>query len=277
VTAATHEAVRRAGELVVLVVPDPHELHSDRLGEMARSERDAFALATATASSGLAWAREADPAVRARAVVLPLDSTDLAALLAETGLLVLGGHGRGGQRAFSLGSMSQQLAHACAAPLLVAAPDGALGRKPGHPSVVVGLDPQPWSRHAFRYAVEQATRRAAPLVVVRAVLPRQPHLGAAVASAAREAAEAIEGAPPGLTAITVHVTVAQVVDALLEACDPTSLLVLGNRGSGRVQGPVPGSLTQKLMEAAPSDVVLVPAPARVEMNVPHSAAMVEPA
>ena len=267
VTAAAHEAVRRASDLVVLVVPDLHELHSDRLGEMARSERDALARAEATASSGLAWAREADSLVRARAVVLAPDSPDLAALLADAGLLVLGGRGRGGQRAFSLGSTSQHLAHRCAAPRWVTAPDGPAGRNPGHPTVVMGLDPQPWSRHAFRHAVEQAILRQAPLVVVRAVLPRQPHLEAAVASATRECAEAIEGAPPGLTAVTVHVTVAPVVDALLEACDPTSVLVLGNRGSGRVQGPVPGSLTQKLMEAAPCDVVLVPAPARVETSV----------
>jgi nucleotide-binding universal stress UspA family protein len=276
VTAATHEAVRRSDELLVLVVPDLHELHSDRLGEMARSERDARARASGTASMGLAWAREADRTVRARAVVLPLDSPDLASLLQETGLLVLGGHGRGGQRAFSLGSTSQQLAHGCAAPLLVTAPDGALGRDPGQTEVVVGLDGQPWSRHALAYAVEQAVGRATTLVVVHAVLPRQPHVATAVARATRDIAAALDSAPAGLSKVKVLVTVAPVVDAVLQACGPTSLLVLGNRGPGRVQGPVPGSLTQKLLEAAACDVVLVPAPLRGESAVSGASAVAEP-
>lgn len=68
------------------------------------------------------------------------------------------------------------------------------------------------------------------------------------------------------------VTVAPVGDALLRACPPNALLVLGNRGAGRLQDPVPGSLTQKPMEAARCDVVLVPTPAGDESVVAGLAA-----
>ena len=261
VSTATREAVRRDEELVVLAVPVMRELRSDRLGEMARGEQDALSMAAGVASRGLDWARETDPAVRARALVLPLDAPDLTDLLTRTQLLVLGGHGRGGQRAFSLGTTSLQLAHAAAAPLLLAAPDGPVATEADPGVVVVGLDAQPWSRHAFAYAMTEAVRREAALMVVWAVLPGQPHVAAAVARAARDIAAALDDGSADLRKLTVLVTVAPVVDALVEACAPTSLLVLGNRGSGKLRGPVPGSLTQKLMEAAACDVVLVPVPA----------------
>jgi nucleotide-binding universal stress UspA family protein len=276
VTAATREAVRRDTDLVVLSIPDVRGLRSDRLADVARSEQDALSTATGMASRGLAWAREIDPAVRARALVIPLEAPELSALLAETGLLVLGGHGRGGQRAFSLGSTSLQLAHGATAPLMLAAPDGPVGTGGRQPTVVVGLGPQPWSGHALSYAVAQAAVRRAVLVVVHAVLPGQPHLAAAVARAERDCAAALEDTATDLATVSVLVTVAPVVDALLGACTADALLVLGNRGKGRLKGPVPGSLTEKLMGAAICDVVLVPEPAGEDGTVPRSAALPQP-
>lgn len=276
VIAATYEAVRRDAELTVLAVPTLSGLRSDRLRDVARCEEDALSTARGMASTGLEWARGADPAVRARALVLPLDAPELAALFNETELLVLGGHGRGGQRAFSLGSTSLQLAHAAAAPLLLAAPDGPVGAGTQQPTVVVGVDPRSRSSAALAHAASQAALRKAPLVVVRAVLPAQPRIAAAVAQAARDCAAAIEVEAAGVARITVLVTVAPVVDALLGACPPNALLVLGNRGSGRLQGPVLGSLTQKLMELATCDVVLVPAPGSEDRVGARSTAVPRP-
>jgi nucleotide-binding universal stress UspA family protein len=276
VTAATYEAVRRGAELTVLTVPTMGDLRSYHLGDMARCEQDALSTATGMASTGLAWAREVDPAVRARALVLPLDAPELAALMTTTELLVLGGHGKGGQRAFSLGSTSLQLAHAAVAPLLLAAPDGPVGKSAHQPTVVVGLDSQPWSSHALAYAVAQAAMRAAALVVVRALLPGQPRISAAIAGAERDCAVALEHESADLAKVKVLVTVAPVIDALLGACTPNSLLVLGNRGAGRLRGPVPGSLTQKLMEAAVCDVVLVPTRAGENRVMTGSAAVPQP-
>lgn len=273
VTAATLEAVRRDTDLVILSVPDVRGLRSDRLADAARSEQDALSTATGMARTGMAWAREVAPAVRARPLVVPLGAPELTALLAQTELLVLGGHGRGGQRAFSLGSTSLQLAHGATAPLMLAAPDGPDVTSGQPPTVVVGLGPQPWSGHALSYAVTQARLRQAALVMVQAVLPGQPNLAAAVTRAERECAAALEDAATDGTAVSVSVTVAPVADALLAACTAGDLLVLGNRGQGRLRGPVPGSLTQKLLERAVCDVVLVPAPASEDALVAPSAAL----
>lgn len=272
VTAATLEAVRRDAELVVLSVPDVRVLRTDRLADVARGEQDAMSTATGMARRGLAWAREVEPTVRARTVAMPLGAPELTTLLAETELLVLGGHGRGGQRAFSLGSTSLRLAHGATAPLMLSAPDGPEVSGVRHePTVVVGLAPQPWARHALSYAVAQAGARHAALVVVQAVLPGQPHLAAAVARAERECAAALEHT--AMDGAQVAVTVAPVADALFAACTAGDLLVLGNRGKGRLQGPVPGSLTQKLLETAVCDVVLVPQPASDDASVAPSAAV----
>jgi nucleotide-binding universal stress UspA family protein len=273
VTAATAEAARRDADLVILSIPDMRGHRSDLLADVARSEQDALSTATGMARRGLAWAREIDPAVRARTLVVPLEAPELTALLAEAQLLVLGGHGRGGQRAFSLGSTSLQLAHGATAPLLLAAPDGPEVTAGHQPTVVVGLAPQPWSPHGLAHGVAQAAARHAPLVVVQAVRPGQPHLADAVARAEQECAAALEGLATDGAAVSVSVSVAPVADALLAACSAGDLLVLGNRGKGRLRGPVPGSLTQKLLESAVCDVVLVPEPASENAVVALSAAL----
>jgi nucleotide-binding universal stress UspA family protein len=276
VPAATRQALRRDTELVVLSVPDLRNLGSERLANVARDEQEAFSTATGMARRGVTWAREIDPAVRVRTLVAPLEAPELTALLKDTELLVLGGHGRGGQRAFSLGSTSLRLAHDAAAPLMLAAPDGPVTTVGPQATVVVGLGPQPWSLHALTYAAAQAAVRRAALVVVHAVLPGQPHLAAAVARAGRDCAAAVEAIPADLAAVSVVVTVAPVMDALLAACTPDALLVLGNRGRGRLQGPVPGSLTHKLTEAAVCDVVLLPEPAAEDGAEARSATVPEP-
>lgn len=274
VTAATLEAVRRDADLVILSIPDLRDARTDRLADVARGEHDALSTATGMARTGLAWAREIDPAVSVRPLVVPLEAPELTALLAETDLLVLGGHGRGGQRAFSLGSTSLRLAHSATAPLMLAAPDGPEVSTGQQPTVVVGLTPQSWSHHALSYAAAQAAARHIALVVVQAVLPGQPHLAAAVGRAERECADAVEDVETdgAAASITVSVSVAPVADALLAACSAGDLLVLGNRGKGRLRGPVPGSLTQKLLETAICDVVLVPEPASEDAIAAPSAA-----
>ena len=49
------------------------------------------------------------------------------------------------------------------------------------------------------------------------------------------------------------------VEILTSQCGPQDLLVLGNRGAGHVSGIVPGSLTLRVINAVPCDVLLVPA------------------
>lgn len=271
VVTATWEAIRRDADLVVLVVPTPRDPGSGLLRDVLLGEQESLASARATAESGVSWARETDATVRVRSAVHPPGSPELASLLGSAGLLVLGGHGRGGQRAFSLGSTSLRLAHAVRAPLMLSAPDGPL-RPTGPSVVVVGLDAQPSSLHALGHAAYLASLRGGELVVVRAVLPTQPGVVAAVARAAQDCAEALAAVPEPLTRATLHVTAAPVVGTLLEASPSGALLVLGNRGRGRVQGPVPGSLTHRVMERATSDVVLVPLPVEGPSDLTKAAA-----
>jgi nucleotide-binding universal stress UspA family protein len=259
VVTATREAARRGGDLVVLVVTTSHDPGSHLLGDVLRADREALAAARAIAERGVSWANETDPTVRVRPVALAADDPGLAELLGEAVLLVLGGHGRGGQRAFSLGTTSRRLAHVVRAPLLLSAPDGPVHETEGT-AVVVGLDAEPPSWHALDHAAYLATLRGAELVVVRAVLPTAAHTLSAVAAAAQECAAALASVEMTPPKVSVHVVVGPVVDTLPAACAPDSLLVLGNRGVGRVQGPVPGSLTQRLMERATSDVLVVPLP-----------------
>jgi nucleotide-binding universal stress UspA family protein len=261
VATASREAVHRDADLVVLTVPSRGDLRAERLADVAPREHSATASADAVAARGLTLAREAEPGVRARSLVCGLESATLRAELASADLLVLGTHGQGGQRVLSLGSTSATLAHLAGSPVhLVAAevPPEVAGRTA---SVVVGFDEQPGSRAALAYGLEQAAMTGAALSVVRAVLPGLPGEGASVADAERSCHAALsELAPTGLEARVV-VEPAPTLDALLSACAPSTLLVVGNRGEGHLRGPVIGSLTSKLVASASCDVVLVPTPA----------------
>ena len=262
VRAAALEADRRNAGLVVLSVPRPQDLRTERLDQVSQREGDALANAHAMAAGGLALARDVAPAVRTRVAVCALGSPTLTELLAGCDLLVLGGHGRGGQRAFSLGSTSAPLARAAASPVLVVAADEPAASAPEKRRAVVGLDEHPPSLHALAYAATEATLRDMPLLVVRAVFPTtHSDAAAAVAAAERECASALARSTVVGSTTEVLVTAEAPLAALLTACNTATLLVIGNRGVGRVSGPVGGSLTEKLLEAVPCDIVIVPKPA----------------
>ena len=260
VRAAALEADRRNAGLVVLSVPRPQDLRTERLDQVSQREEDALANAHAMAAGGLALAREVAPGVPTDVAVCALGSPTLTELLAGCDLFVLGGHGRGGQRAFSLGSTSAPLARAAASPVLVVAADEPAASAPEKSRVVVGLDDQPPSLHALAYAAKEARLRDTPLVVLRAVLPTHRDVPAALAAAERECASALARSTVDRSRTEVRVTAELPLAALLTACTPATLLVIGNRGVGRLAGPVGGSFTEKLLAAAPCDVLLVPTP-----------------
>lgn len=260
VATASREAVHRDVELVVLAVPSRGDLRAERLAEVAPREHSATATAAAVAARGLAVARETEPGVRARSLVCGLESATLRAELGSTELLVLGTHGREGQRVLSLGSTSSTLAHLASSPVRLVAAEVPL-EVAGPASVVVGFDDQPGSRAALAYGVEQAAMRATPLCVVRALVPGLPGEAAARAAAERACRTALSELAPTSLETRVLVEPAPILDALLSACGPSTLLVVGNRGEGHLRGPLIGSLTSKLVAAALGDVVLVPTPA----------------
>ena len=192
VLAASLEAVDRDADLVVLCVPVPQDLDPKRLDQVVQRERDAVVDAEVVALRGLAQARESTPAVRAVVAVCALRSPALTALLSRCDLLVLGQRGRGGQLAFSLGSVSSPLARAATSPLMVVASDPRATSSQAQRPVVVGFDGRPASLQALGYAVTQAVRRRAPLVVVRAVVHGAGERDAALAAAEQECAEALD-------------------------------------------------------------------------------------
>ena len=76
--------------------------------------------AEAAADLALVKAVSEDPTVPVRIMIMKdLDSPELAELVGQAGLLVLGRQGAGGQVAFSLGTVSAELARGFHCPILV--------------------------------------------------------------------------------------------------------------------------------------------------------------
>jgi nucleotide-binding universal stress UspA family protein len=227
-----------------------------RLSDLAERERYATATAFAVGQRGLAWAHELDPGVPVRLLLAHLGSEELAGVLAGAGLLVLGGHGQGGQRAMSVGSTSAQLVHGLQAPILVpASGTGVLPAAEAPRRVVAAVALQPGEELVVREAAEQAEAHGCELIVVHVVRPGHD-------AAATEALE------PRLRSVLdrghrtrdaeVILTAGDPAEAILAMCRPADLLVVGSRGGGRMAGLVTGSLSRRLLDVAPCDVVVVP-------------------
>jgi nucleotide-binding universal stress UspA family protein len=138
--------------------------------------------------------------------------------------------------------------------------------------IIVGVDRSDASAAALRWAVDEARRADASLLVVHAHLPplargRTPR-DAEVTVGARsdEAALArltsfidasgadIEGLP-----ITHRIHVGRAADGLLDAARTASLLVVGSRGAGGFEGLLLGSTAEHCARHAVCPVVVVPA------------------
>jgi nucleotide-binding universal stress UspA family protein len=266
VEAAAHEAANRHTSLAILAMPSPGDLYADTLDDVIRRERASLDRGEAVARRAEDRARAVEPKLSLEVVVTLEHSTELIALAARAGLLVLGRHGRGGQTTFSLGSTSAALSRTFRVPVLVT---GATGRGTGippHPKVVVGLSGAAEDAVLGDVAIAEAWVRHWPLVAVRALLGTP-----APGDDARQVVAAEAGVWETLSVSTrmaaVHVRSEVLrgdpVEGLVSHCGPEDLLILGNRGAGHLSGVVSGSLTLRVVDAAPCDVLLVPAGARV--------------
>lgn len=147
-------------------------------------------------------------------------------------------------------------------------PDGA---------VVVGVDGSPWSGQALSYAAEEASRRSAPLVVVRAwtlttaprpkdcpvgFVPSLLEYEGAVRDAVEEQVAKTLGEDHGLQ-LLIRPVHGRAVPAVIEASKQASLVVLGARGSGGFRGLLLGSVTEQVMRHAHSPVTVVREPEEV--------------
>ena len=274
VEAATREASRRGGTLLVLTVARGDGT-AVGLAELRRLEESAVAAARAVSKRAVEAARATDSAVPVEAVVLTsLDAPELGAVLGRADLLVLGGHGRLGQAAFSLGSTSGELARRLRAPVLLPRIDAP----PRGPSVDrsaevhLGLSGREPEGDLVRLAAREAARRGASLRVIRAVPSSHP--GEGLQHEVEEVWETVRGvAAAASVPCQVEVVQDDPVTALLARCAPDDLLVVGTRGGGTLAGLVQGSVARGVLDGLLCDVIVVPPGARDVAKAPSASAV----
>lgn len=149
-------------------------------------------------------------------------------------------------------------------------------------SVIVGYDGSPDARRALTWGAGFARSTGAPLRVVVATgdmrLRQVTELDqewersrvAELTADARAAAAALDLDAEALAFVDAGAAPALILDA-----DPTSVIVLGSRGHGRVAGALAGSVTQHVAHHAPCTVVVVreqsnPAESRVVVGADGS-------
>jgi nucleotide-binding universal stress UspA family protein len=137
--------------------------------------------------------------------------------------------------------------------------------------IIVGVDGSDASVAALRWAVEEARRADASLIVVHAHLPAWHHKHAskhvdATEPQADEAALArlmqfIEAADVDIEGVEIirRLHVGRAAKALLDAARAASLLVVGARGAGGFEGLLLGSTAEHCARHAICPVVVVPA------------------
>lgn len=131
--------------------------------------------------------------------------------------------------------------------------------------VVVGVDGQPGSAGALRYAVAEARRRHAPLRVVH-VVPVFLSLGPAIplSDLHRIGQEVLDAAGRTVRALEADLDVTSVIahgdrrGGLVKAADGAQLVVLGRETRRGLDRVLTGTVTAGVATHAPCDVVVVP-------------------
>jgi nucleotide-binding universal stress UspA family protein len=141
--------------------------------------------------------------------------------------------------------------------------------------IIVGLDRSDASASALRWAVEEARRAEASLLIVHARLPALGHGRPTKDGGDAPAPENNEAALTRLTPfieaagvdtegveITHRLHTGRAADGLLDAARTASLLVVGSRGAGGFEGLLLGSTAEHYARHAVCPVVMVPARSR---------------
>jgi nucleotide-binding universal stress UspA family protein len=137
--------------------------------------------------------------------------------------------------------------------------------------IVVGVDGSEPSRHALRWAVEEARLRGAEVVAVHAyqvvVLPADvtpavtlelPSLVTEMRAAAEKIVEEAVREAGRDADVTVRGVVVEdtAAEALIEAGRDADLLVVGSRGHGELKALLLGSVSHRVVQQAPCPVVV---------------------
>jgi len=247
---AAHEAECRGVELMVVTIRRPAPVEPGGYAAWTLAEREATDQAQAVNEAALGRVRDQWPDVAVNGVVAD-SARDLAGLLAEAGLLVLGRRGASGRGVFRMGTTSGELARLFGGPILVCRDDrdGVVRRGPSLRSaeVVVGVHLAEEIPTVLRRAAQEAELRQMPLCVFSSGLS-----STRIVTQERIAAEATRHSR------LVWTSQEEAAPAILRYADPDDMIVLGARGRERLAGLVPGSVTRAVLDAMPCDVMLVP-------------------
>ncbi|GAB3437454.1 hypothetical protein GCM10027517_08930 [Phycicoccus ginsengisoli] len=272
VRAATRLAALHGEPLVVLAVSLPVDA---RLLDHRSAQDAARSRGVATATRAVELAHETDAMVPVEVVVLTdLEDPVLRSVGARASRLVVGGHGAGGQSAFSLGTVSEALTRLIPRPVLVTAGSrsprslrASAGGTPA-PRVLVGYRPSVDPPHQLTLAAEEAAVRGVVLRVLTSVPGRGDvaEVQHAVWDAIRTDSACAE------VACEVEV-VREPPEELLHGepreCD---LLVVGTRGGGTLAGLVRGSVARSVLDDPPCDVLVVPPSVAAAPRTTHASA-----
>lgn len=197
------------------------------------------------------------------AVVADRPGPALLAAAHEADLLIVGSTGRGAVSRFLLGSTASDLLAGSPCPVVLVR--GTAQSTSGR--VVVGADGSQPSARAVRWAVDEADRRRAELVVLHGweypYSQMQDGLGVGGSLAEVDAAVVLDAAVEAArerSGGTVHPELVEsgAVDALLDASATADLVVVGSRGRGGFRSMLFGSVAHAVAGHAHCTVVVVP-------------------
>lgn len=186
----------------------------------------------------------------------------LVAESADADLVVLGSNGAGPTRSFLLGSVAQEVLHLANCPVVVVPETvrAPVGR------VVVGVDGSPSSEQALSWAIDEADRRDAELIVVHAWqypyeltserFDRGRDIARVDAATLLEREVAVAGQRRAAP-VSERLVEGAATQVLLDASDIGDLLVLGTRGRGGFRAMLLGSVAQSVAAHATCPVVIV--------------------
>ncbi len=203
-------------------------------------------------------------AVRTLLAATP-DDPALAPALAAARLVVLGGRGRTGTGALTLGSTSEQLVRRIACPVVVVPEQAWVGSRTP-PLVVLGLDRRHVAGNALEFALSAAAVRGGDLEVLYAADDRyRAHTDPGGAGARRLWVALLDDLEPLVldrpeVTVSPVITPASLLDALVSRSHEADLIVLSSTGVLSLAGLERGSCERDVMRGSFAPVALVPKP-----------------
>ncbi|MBI4883677.1 MAG: universal stress protein [Actinobacteria bacterium] len=267
---AAHEAARRQWQLHVVTcaqLPVAVEAGMVGAGAFAGSTMDAIIKdEEAVNQRAVDLARSLGVSVKVSGdTVLGAPGYALVSAATEHDLLVVGATGHPGRLSDILGSVATVAAHRAKCPVVVVhgvgRPDYALTR------IVVGIDGSAGSDNAICWAVEQAIRSSAELVLVHGWI--YPYVGSrSSVSEPRDemrldamrtleaAVVKVHGLAPGLRCQSI-ITEESAAKAVIDAAADADLVVVGSRGHGGFSALLLGSVSRSVVQHASCPVAVI--------------------